>query len=145
MSVKHEAELLRYVPLFSGIDTKRLTLLAYTSEIRTYEPDEVLFRHGEAGDCAYVVLSGAVEAIVDTPAGEIVVARLADGDLVGEIAILCDVPRTATVKAVAAVKTLRIKREPFFELLNQYPDIALRITRALAERLANTTAQLAAS
>jgi CRP-like cAMP-binding protein len=97
---------------------------------------------GDAGDAAYVIIQGAAEVSVSTDAGDIPVAQLKDGDFLGEIAILCDTPRTATVTARSELKTLRIRKEPFFELLRQFPEMAIEMTRLLAERLTRTTAEL---
>ena len=140
--LSNEVELLRRVPLFSSIDPSRLKLLAYTSEVVTYRDGQVLFRRGDVGDAAYVIINGKAEVSVSTDAGDIPVATLRDGDFLGEIAILCDTPRTATVTARSELKTLRIRKEPFFELLRQFPEIAIEMTRLLAERLTRTTAEL---
>jgi CRP/FNR family cyclic AMP-dependent transcriptional regulator len=143
--LKNEVELLRRVPLFSGIDPGKLKLLAYTSDAVTFRDGQVLFRKGDAGDAAYVIISGSAAVTVETDAGEIPVARLNDGDFVGEIAILCDIPRTATVTALSELKTLRISKEPFLQLLVQFPEIAIEMTRTLADRLNHTTAELVAA
>jgi CRP-like cAMP-binding protein len=140
--LSNEVELLRRVPLFAGIEPGKLKLLAYTSEVVTYHQGQVLFRMGDAGDAAYVIIQGAAEVSVSTDAGDIKVAQLKDGDFLGEIAILCDTPRTATVTASSELKTLRIRKEPFFELLRQFPEMAIEMTRLLAERLTRTTAEL---
>ncbi len=140
--LSNEVELLRRVPLFSGIEPAKLKLLAYTSDVVTYNAGQVLFRMGDAGDAAYVIIQGAAEVSVSTDAGDIPVAHLKDGDFLGEIAILCDTPRTATVTASSELKTLRIRKEPFFELLRQFPEMAIEMTRLLAERLTRTTAEL---
>jgi CRP-like cAMP-binding protein len=140
--LSNEVELLRRVPLFSGIDPSKLKLLAYTSEVVTYHPGQVLFRKGDVGDAAYVIIEGDAEVSVTTDAGEIPVASLKDGDFLGEIAILCDTPRTATITASSELKTLRIRKEPFFQLLKQFPEMAIEMTRLLAERLTRTTAEL---
>ena len=140
--LSNEVELLRRVPLFAGIEPAKLKLLAYTSDVVTYHPGQVLFRMGDAGDAAYVIIEGAAEVSVATEAGDIPVAKLKDGDFLGEIAILCDTPRTATVTASSELKTLRIRKEPFFELLRQFPEMAIEMTRLLAERLTRTTAEL---
>jgi CRP-like cAMP-binding protein len=94
------------------------------------------------GDSAYVIIQGDAEVRISSDAGEIPIATLSAGDFVGEIAILCDTPRTATVSAVTEVKALRIRKEPFFELLHQFPEMAVEMTRLLAERLTRTTAEL---
>ena len=140
--LSNEVELLRRVPLFAGVEPAKLKLLAYTSDVVTYHPGQVLFRMGDAGDAAYVIIEGAAEVSVATEAGDIPVAKLKDGDFLGEIAILCDTPRTATVTASSELKTLRIRKEPFFELLRQFPEMAIEMTRLLAERLTRTTAEL---
>jgi CRP-like cAMP-binding protein len=140
--LSNEVELLRRVPLFAGIEPARLKLLAYTSDVVTYRTGQILFRKGDAGDAAYVIIKGDAEVSVATGSGEIPIAQLHDGDFLGEIAILCDTPRTATVTAKSDLKALRIRKEPFFELLRQFPEMAIELTRLLAERLSRTTAEL---
>jgi CRP-like cAMP-binding protein len=140
--LSNEVELLRRVPLFSGIEPSRLKLLAYTSDVVTYRPGQVLMRQGDIGDAAYVIINGDAEVRISSGAGDIPIATLHAGDFVGEIAILCDTPRTATVSAVSELKALRIRKEPFFELLRQFPEMAVEMTRLLAERLTRTTAEL---
>jgi len=140
--LSNEVELLRRVPLFSGIEPSRLKLLAYTSDVVTYQAGQIMFRKGDLGDAAYVIIQGEADVSINSDKGEIKVASLKDGDFVGEIAILCDTPRTATVSAKSDVKALRIRKEPFFELLRQFPEMAVEMTRVLADRLARTTAEL---
>lgn len=137
-----EVDLLRRVPLFAGIEPARLKLLAYTSDVVTYRESQVLFKRGDVGDAAYVIIKGDAEVIVPSGGSEIPIAVLHDGDFVGEIAILCDTPRNATVRAKSELKALRIRKEPFFELLHQFPEMAVEMTRLLAERLTRTTAEL---
>jgi CRP/FNR family cyclic AMP-dependent transcriptional regulator len=137
-----EVDLLRRVPLFAGIEPTRLKLLAYTSDVVTYRAGQVLFRRGDAGDAAYVIIKGDAEVSVPSDGGEIPIAQLHDGDFLGEIAILCDTPRTATITAKNELQALRIRKEPFFELLHEFPEMAVEMTRLLAERLTRTTAEL---
>ena len=74
--------------------------------------------------------------------GEIKVASFQPNDLVGEIAILCDVARTATVRATTPLLTLRIKKDHFLRLISEFPEMAVEIMRVLADRLSRTTAEL---
>ena len=140
--LSNEVELLRRVPLFSGIDPSKLKLLAYTSDVVTYRSGQVLFRKGDVGDAAYVIIKGDADVSIPAASGDVAVAQLHDGDFLGEIAILCDTPRTATVTARNELKALRIRKEPFFQLLHQFPEMAVEMTRLLAERLTRTTAEL---
>ena len=142
MSINQEVELLRNIPLFAKIEPSKLKLLAFTSERLTYQPDQVLCRQGDMGDAAYIIIEGEAAVRIAAASGDIEVARLGAGDVVGEIAILCDVPRTATVSAVDLVTTLKITKELFFRLINEFPQIAIEIMRELAARLERTNAQL---
>lgn len=142
MSLNEEVELLRNIPLFAKLEPSKLKLLAFTSERITYEADQVLFRQGDVGDAAYIIIEGAAKVLVDTDQGEIEVAALGRNDIVGEIAILCDVPRTATVKASAKTVTLRITKDLFFRLVAEFPEMSVEIMRELASRLEHTTQQL---
>ena len=74
--------------------------------------------------------------------GQLRVATINAHEIVGEIAILCDVPRTATVRATSELVTLRISKERFFGLLEEFPQMAVEIMRELARRLENTTGLL---
>ena len=142
MSLNEEVELLRNIPLFAKMEPSRLKLLAFASERVIFSAGQDLFRQGDPGDAAYVILSGDADVIVDTPGGELVVARLGKHDVIGEIAILCDVPRTATVRAVDAVTTLVISKDLFLRMISEFPQMAVEIMRELAHRLERTTQQL---
>ena len=63
-------------------------------------------------------------------------------ELLGEIAILCDVPRTATITAESELTTLRISKDLFFRLVNEFPQMAVEMMRVLAQRLEKTTSDL---
>ncbi len=137
-----EVDLLRRIPLFAKIEPTKLKLLAFTSERLVFEQNQALFHQGDVGDAAYVIISGTADVLVDSPSGEIPVATVKGNDVVGEIAILCDVPRTATVRAATHVETLKIKKEHFWQLLLEYPHIAVEVMRVLADRLIKTTSEL---
>ena len=142
MLLKDEVGMLRQVPLFSGVAPAKLKLLAFTSDRVTYAPGQILFRQGDVGDAAYVVLSGKAEVMVNSPTGQIKVAEVDPNSIVGEIAILCNVSRTATVRATTAVEALRIRKDHFLRLLGEYPEMTVEIMRVLADRLSHTTAEL---
>lgn len=142
MSLQQEVDLLRRIPMFSKIEAAKLKLLAFTSERMSYSAADVLFRQGEAGDAAFVIISGEAEVSIDTETGPLVVAELRDNELVGEIAILCDVPRTATVTAKSDLEALRITKDLFFRLIKEFPEIAVEVMRELAHRLENANTRL---
>jgi CRP-like cAMP-binding protein len=139
-----DVEALRRVPLFAGVAPMKLKLLAFASERIEFSPGQDLMRQGEHGDEAYVMISGETEVLVSNGGVETQVAVLKGNEFIGEISILCDVPRTATVRAITAVETLRIDKEHFFELVENSPSIAVQMMRTLAARLAKTTAEMSA-
>jgi CRP-like cAMP-binding protein len=145
MSILSEVDRLRRIPLFAAIDTSKLKLLAFTSERLAFDKGAVLFRQGDRGDSAFLLLEGNVDVIVDSPNGPVTVAHLGQNALVGEMSLLCDTPRTAAVVATTALDTLKIKKELFFQLLRDMPQMTLEIMRELAERLNNTNKELSAA
>jgi len=145
MLLKDEVEMLKRVPIFSRIAPAKLKLLAFTSDRISFRDGQILFHQGDAGDAAYVVLSGTADILVETPAGQIKVADVDVNSIVGEIAILCDVSRTATVKATSRLEALRISKEHFLKLLTDFPEMAVEIMRVLADRLYHTTSELSAA
>lgn len=142
MSLKDEVELLRRVPLFAKVSPAKLKLLAFTSDRVTFGADQVMFNQGDQGEDAYVVLSGTADILVNLQSGQVKVAGVEPNEIVGEIAILCDVVRTATVRTVTPVEALRIRKDQFLTLLAEFPEVAIEIMRVLADRLNRTTAAL---
>lgn len=143
MSLDVEVEALKQVPLFRGIDPTKLRLLAFMSERIKFRAGERLCEQGERGDSAFIILSGEADIAVRTPTGEQRVAKVRQNDMVGEIAILIDVPRTASVIASSEVIALAVSKESFLKLMAHFPEMALEVTRVLAQRLERTTRQLA--
>ena len=144
MLLNDEVSMLKQVPLFSGIADTTLKLLAFNSERLTYRCGDVLFRQGDDGDSAYVILQGKAVVLVETPKEEIKIAELAENSVVGEISIICNVARTATVRAESQLEVLRITKENFTQLLANFPETTLEVLRVLAERLSRTTSELTA-
>lgn len=145
MQLNDEVEILRKVALFAGIEPAKLKLLAFTSDRIQFTPGQSLMRQGEMGDTAYLILSGEADVLVDTGDGPVKVARVGRNSFVGEMAILRDQPRTATVTAVTVLTTLKVSKESFFQLVEDSPKIALEMMRILVKRLETTTLDLTAA
>lgn len=145
MSLTKDVEVLRSIPLFAKIDPSKLKLLAFTSERLRFMAGDELCHQGDVGDAAYIILEGEADVLVDTPDGALRVATVGKNDIIGEIAIICDVPRTATVAARDDVETLKISKDGFFHLVTQFPQIGFEVMRELATRLHHTTQALTAA
>ena len=100
---------------------------------------------GDPGDTMYVILGGVADVLIDTDKGQIVVAEMQPNSFFGEIAILCDVPRTATIKAREPLSTLKITKDMFYRLVAEFPEMAIEIMRELAHRLEDTNEKLRAA
>ncbi|HSR72772.1 MAG TPA: cyclic nucleotide-binding domain-containing protein [Kiloniellales bacterium] len=141
MSIEQEVEILRKIPLFSNVDPAKLKLMCFASERLTFKEGQPLFEQGEPGDSAYIIVEGSANVIVNND-GPVVVAEVGKNDIVGEIAILCDVPRTATIKPTSELTALRVTKDLFFRMITDFPEMGVEIMRVLAQRLEKTTAQL---
>jgi CRP-like cAMP-binding protein len=130
--------------MFRDIDPARLKLLAFTSERVQFAEGQRFFSQGDPSDAAYVILEGSADVILGTQGGEIKVAELGQNALVGEMGILADAPRSASITAAQTTTALRIDKRVFLELLAQFPQMSLAVMRELAKRLERTNAQLAA-
>jgi CRP-like cAMP-binding protein len=145
MFLQDEVEMLRRVPIFSTIDPAKLKLLAFASDRTHFRSGTSLCHQGEQGDAAFVILTGTAEVYVHSPAGDVKVAHVQPNSIVGEISILCDTLRTASVRASTDVEALRISKDHFLELIGDFPHIAVGVMRVLADRLARTTSELTTS
>ncbi len=144
MTLETEVQSLRQVPMFRDVDPARLKLLAFTSERVQFADGQRFFSQGDPSDAAYVILDGRASVLLNTPGGDIQVAELGSNALVGEMGILSDTPRSATIMASEPTTALRIDKRVFLELLAQFPQMSLAIMRELAKRLERTNAQLVA-
>jgi CRP-like cAMP-binding protein len=143
MSIETYAQAMQQVPLFANVATKHLKLLALASACVVYKSGQKLCVQGEEGDAAFILISGEADVTIDSGHGATKVASLKANDVVGELSILRDMPRSATVTAVTDVTTLQIGKQDFLNLLNEFPDVSIEVSRSLAERLVATTSELA--
>lgn len=142
MNLNEEVELLKGVPIFAKMEPARLKLLAFTSERMNFAEGQEVCHQGDPGDTMYVILSGVADVLIDTPSGQIAVAQIKKNNFFGEIAILTDVPRTATIKAREALTTLKITKDTFYRMVAEFPEMGIEVMRVLAHRLEDTNNKL---
>lgn len=128
--------LLRRVPLFEGLDPEDLQRIAAASEERDYASGEALMRESELGDELVVIVSGSVRIVRATPdGGEREIRRYEAGEHIGELAVLRERPRAATVVAETAVRGLVISGQSLKSILRERPEAAMAMLATLAERI----------
>lgn len=133
-SIEEVVSLLRQVSLFEGLPDEDLERVAGIVRGTTADDGEVLFEEGEPGDAYYIVFSGAVEIVKASGAGEEKLAVRRSGEGFGEMALIDDSPRSATVRAVEPTELLAVDRKDFRALLGE-DTLALRMLEALAGAL----------
>lgn len=124
-------ELLKGVPLFAGCSKSELQRIAALADELDLAEGATLIREGETGREFIVVADGSVRV---TRGGK-TIRELGSGDFIGEIALVADVPRTATVTATSPVRLLVVTDRAFRSVLEQMPSIATKVLQSLGERL----------
>ena len=125
------AQQLATVPLLADLDDRVRRRLAEVGKRRTYAPDDTIVKEGSTGTALYIILSGRARVErAGTPLGE-----LSAGDFFGELALIEEHPRSATVVAAAETDCLLVPAWEFTALLKEHPEIAVPIMRALIGRL----------
>ena len=143
MNLNEEVEILKGVPIFAKIEPAKLKLIAFTGERMNFGAGQELFHQGDPGDAMYVILAGVADVLIDNDkGGQITVAEMRKNNFVGDMAILCDVPRTATIKAREPLTTLKISKDMFYRLVAEVPQMAIEVMRELAHRLEDTNKKL---
>ena len=124
-------DLLRNVPLFAGCSKAELQQVAQLADELDLAEGATLIREGERGREFIVVADGTVKV---TRSGK-TLRELGAGDFIGEIALISDVPRTATVTATSPVRLLVVTDRAFRGLVEEMPSIATKVLQSLGERL----------
>jgi len=136
------AELLSHSSLFAGLRHDDLEHLAETARIRTYHRGEVIVREGETATGCFIIASGQVEVLKGADGPQpVVLGTLGGCELFGEMAVIDDHPRSATVRAIEETECVAIQRADFLEVLQSRPQIAVQMLPVLVRRLRQADAR----
>jgi len=144
LDLAEETDLLRKIPMFSKMETSRLKLLAFASEIVSFDDGDVVFKSGDSADFAYVIMQGAVDIVTETDAGPVIAGTLSQNQLIGELGLLNNAPRNATLVSRGNLRVMKITGDMFFRMLRENSDVALDVIRMLSEKLSRSHAQVEA-
>ncbi len=141
-----EAETLRLrsVPLFAALPDEAISAIAAQTRPEICDPGQDVVRQGEPGDRMYVVDDGRLEVFVEGPGGERRVATLEAGDFFGEMALLSDAPRNATVRAATPSRLFALTSRDLSALLERHPSIRSEVERVVEARASALAAANAA-
>ena len=136
MSTGDDISRLKKAFIFQGLPDEVLGVLAQKVSRRTLSAGETLFRLGDEGDALYIIDEGWVKITrQDARGNELLLNRCGPGETIGEMSLLDQEPRSASVVSLSDAEVLELKRDGFFELLNQRPDMALVLIRSMSSRL----------
>lgn len=137
-------EFLKTVPLFQHLDKRHQSVIAKTVFERSFQPGEVIVKQGEQGLGVYMIEAGKVEVVAEHDGREESLATLGKGEVFGELSLLTDAPRTATVRALEPTKCLVLTAWNFRAEVQQSAELANALLKVVAARLVAVDKQLAA-
>lgn len=123
-------EILKQIPFFSQLSDEDLEAIAQTVEMQYFGPEQVIFEQGDYGEEMYIIKRGKVQVLRDYS----ILAELSDHAFFGEMALVSEEPRNATVKAIEEVEALVLKKDQFRELLESKPSIASTVSYEVVKR-----------
>ncbi|NML26303.1 Crp/Fnr family transcriptional regulator [Zoogloea dura] len=128
------------VDLFEGLTDEHAELLMERSRVRTFAANTIVVSEGDEGNSLFVVQSGALKAFLTDNAGrEVTLSLLDPGDYFGELALLDEAPRSASVAAVTKSEVLQIPRTAFLALIEVHPACMQIVVRNLVGRIRTLT------
>ena len=142
MDLAEETDLLRKIPIFAKMETSKLKLLAFASEIVSFDDGDVVFNSGDSADFAYVIMEGAVDIVTETDSGPVVSDTLSQNQLIGELGLLNNAPRNATLVTRGRLRVMKITGDMFFRMLRENADVALDVIRMLSDKLSRSHARV---
>jgi CRP-like cAMP-binding protein len=134
MARDEKLELLKRIQLFSRLNSRELLRLGELADEIDLPSGRVLMREGERGQEAFIIVSGSAEIERD---GRVFATR-STGEILGEIALVDGGPRTATVRLAEDSRLIVLGRKQFHALMDEYPDVRLRVLETLAQRVRAT-------
>lgn len=129
-------QILKNIPFFSTLSEENFREFAEHFIIKKFSKGDVICLEGDPGDFFYIVKSGKVKITKGKEGAEKTLAIIKEGDFFGEMALVTDEPRSATVTAVEAVEAIALSKADFDKFLEKSPQIALSVTKVISRRLA---------
>ena len=131
---------LKQVTMFRDLPDDMLAALDEVAGRRSLEKDEALFQKGDAGDSLFTIGKGRVKIVTKDAAGaEIILNQCGPGEVIGDMSLFDQEPRSAGVIALESVEVMELKRDALLKLLDQHPEVAMSVIRGMSHRLRDNT------
>lgn len=141
MSLENEILTLQKIPFFETLSPAKLKLIAFASQKMAFKKGDVIYEQGDKGENAYIILEGDADVFVTNGIQKKHVTTMYKNQILGEISVISDAPRVATVIAHTDMKVLEISRDFFEQMMRDFPEISFNVAKELAHRLEVTMAQ----
>jgi CRP-like cAMP-binding protein len=125
------ATFLARIPLFAHCTAQEIEAIEAVAQEHVYEPGQIIVTQGTPGQAFYTVISGRVEIVRDGKS----LGAFGPGDFFGEMSLLDQAPRSATIRALETTKCLMLSSWDFRALLEKHPSIAIKLLEVLSRRL----------
>jgi len=136
MAIPVSTTVLRTVPLFAGFTEEQLRLLATAVNRRNVPRGTVVIVEGDPTDSLYIIISGRLKVMMSDAEGkEVILAMLGPGEYFGEMGLIDDSPRSATVMAVEPCELITLAKKDFKKFLSEHFEMAVTVMRGLVRRL----------
>ena len=135
-------DFLKRVSWFEDLDKSSLEAIANAAVEQSYQPGQFIMRQGDTGVGAFIIRSGKVEVLQERDGKEVTLATLGPGDVVGEMSLLDEFPRSASVRAKEPTTALGIQRWHFRGILQSHPQLAVALLPILSRRIRNAEGTL---
>ncbi len=135
------ARVLAITPVFEGVPPDARLALADHFQLRNFEKGETIVREGETGNTFYLIRSGSVDVSTSSmgkDGDQVALGKMGEGDFFGEVALLTDKPRTATVVACEKAELMELARSDFDEITNKFPSVRKIVEAYQRQRVQNT-------
>jgi CRP/FNR family transcriptional regulator, cyclic AMP receptor protein len=134
------AALLASLPLFGGVPAAELRDTADRSRLRRYPRGQVVFSTGDPSDTLLVMVSGRIKVVVrSADGGELMLAIVGAGGLIGELGVIDGGPRSADAEAMDPTELLLVPRDAVLDLLSRFPNVSMRLLEAVTSSLRRLT------
>lgn len=130
----------RKIPLFANIENQDLERIAEASVVRSFPKNSIVITEGDSSSSLYVILGGEVKVYVSDEDGKAnTISRYSAGDYFGELSLIDQEPRSASVQTISKCKIAILSRNYFVKYIEQHPWVAISLLKGLAQRLRVTT------
>lgn len=136
ISMGEKILLLKEIDIFSGLSAAELAAIAAETKELDYPENETVIRQNEMGETVFLIIDGKVDVIMEQSDGsEVVLDHITSGEAFGEMALIDDAPRSATIRTVTPCRFLILHKQEFKETAMEFPRIALQICSVLSQRI----------